>query len=282
MRVGTFRSGDETPFVGEVDDGQVHPLAAGSILDWLAGNGCERAGQPHPLADVKALAPVPRPPSVRDFFAFEGHVAAGWRLRGADIPEYWYEAPVFYFSNPASIRGPGVPVHAPRGAALLDFELEIAAVIGGGGKIAGFTLMNDWSARDIQAREMTVLLGPHKAKDFATSLGPLIVTPDELPFDDGRLGLEGRVIVNGTEIASSDAAAQHFSWNDLVAHAGRDTKLLPGDVLGSGTLTGGCLLELGALPKAAGGDGERWLRPGDEVVLEADGLGRLETPVTAA
>jgi fumarylacetoacetate (FAA) hydrolase len=216
---------------------------------------------------------VAPPPSVRDFFAYEGHVAAGWRLRGGEIPAAWYEAPTFYFSNPASIHGPDEPVRKPDGTERLDFELEIAAVIGENGEIAGFTLMNDWSARDVQRREMSVGLGPAKGKDFATSLGPWVVSPDELPYRDGRLHFEARVRVNGRELSRSDAAAMHFSWPELVAHAARDTRLRPGDVLGSGTLTGGCLLELGPL------DGERWLEPGDVVELEAPGIGVLRNPI---
>ena len=243
-------------------------LRAPTMIDWLEGAGREHAGE---VLGGEPLAPVPEPPSLRDFFAFEGHVAAGWRRRGGSIPSYWYEAPAFYFSNPASIVGPGAEVRCPAACRRLDFELEIAAVIGGDGAIAGFTLMNDWSARDIQAGEMSVGLGPAKAKDFATSLGPWLVTPDELPYRDGRLHLEATVEWNGDVIARSDAALQHWSWDEIVAHAARDTRLRAGDVLGSGTLTGGCLLEIG--------DGERWLEPGDVVALEAPGLGRLENRI---
>ncbi|OLE36761.1 MAG: hypothetical protein AUG48_06405 [Actinobacteria bacterium 13_1_20CM_3_68_9] len=226
------------------------------------------------------LAPVPEPPSVRDFYAFERHVAAGWRRRGGEIPGYWYEAPAFYFSNPASVMGPGEPVRRPVVTEMLDFELEIAAIVGGEGEIAGFTLMNDWSARDVQAGEVTVGLGPHKAKDFATSLGPWLVTPDELPYEDGRLRLEATVSVNGSELSRCDASEQHFGWPELLAHAARDTRLRPGDVLGSGTLAGGCLLELGPRD-LGGGRGERWIEPGDVVALAAEGLGTLATPVIA-
>jgi fumarylacetoacetate (FAA) hydrolase len=244
------------------------------MIDWLCGRGRERTGASNALADVALRAPVPEPPSVRDFFSYEGHVAAGFKRRGIDrIPEQWYEQPVFYFSNPASIHGPGDPVARPPGCNLLDFELEIAAVIGAGGKIAGFTLMNDWSARDFQLGEMAVGLGPAKGKDFATSIGPWLVTPDELPYTEGRLVLEARVQVNGQELSRCHADEQHFTWPEIVAHAGRDTRLRPGDVLGSGTLTGGCLLELGPL------DGDRFLEPGDTVALMAGALGRLEARV---
>jgi fumarylacetoacetate (FAA) hydrolase len=273
VRVVSFRDPAGAIRVGELSDVRVLALEAPSMLAWLAGEGRGRTGVEHALAEVALLAPVPEPPSVRDFYAFEGHVAAGWRRRGGEIPEAWYEAPVFYFSNPASVHGPGEPVRRPAATRQLDFELEIAAIIGGDGAIAGFTLMNDWSARDVQRREMTVGLGPHKGKDFATSLGPWLVTPDELPWDGRRLALEATVTVNGRQVARGDASGQHFDWPAIVAHAARDTRLRVGDVLGSGTLTGGCLLELGPL------EGERWIEPGDVVALSAPGLGVLESRV---
>ena len=273
VRLVTFRDASGATGVGRLEGEQVVVLAARSMVEWLAGDGRADAGLSVALADVALLAPVPEPPSVRDFYAFEGHVAAGWRRRGGEIPEAWYDAPVFYFSNPASIRGPGEPVRRPAATRQLDFELEIAAIIGAGEEIAGFTLMNDWSARDVQRRESTVGLGPHKGKDFATSLGPWFVTPDELPWDGARLALQATVTVNGREVTRADASLQHFEWPAMVAHAARDTRLRPGDVLGSGTLTGGCLIELGPL------EGERWIEPGDTVVLAAEGLGELWTPV---
>jgi fumarylacetoacetate (FAA) hydrolase len=277
MRVGTF-AGTTGAFVGEVEADEVHAHAAADMLAWLAGEGRERTGDSRPLAGLRTLAPVLEPPSVRDFYAHEGHVAAGAKLRGKEIAPHWYEAPAFYFSNPAAVFGPGDPVARPESTQALDFELEIAAVIGlgpgGDPEIAGFTLMNDWSARDVQAGEVTVGLGPAKAKDFATSLGPLLVTPDELPYEDGRLKLSARVEVNGEIVAECDAGAQHFSWDEIVAHAARDTHLRSGDVLGSGTLTGGCLLE-----RLAAGEEPTWIQPRDVVALEADGLGRLENPV---
>jgi fumarylacetoacetate (FAA) hydrolase len=280
MRVATFRDPAGKLGVGAIEGEAIRVLEAPSMLAWLAGEGREQTGAKHALGSAALLAPVPDPPSVRDFYAFEGHVAAGWRRRGGEIPRYWYEAPAFYFSNPASIRGPGEPVAPPPNSKALDFELEIAAVVGAGDEIAGFTLMNDWSARDVQADEVTVGLGPHKAKDFATSLGPWLATPDELPYEGGRLRVETTVTVNGRELSRCDASEQHFTWPQLVAHAGRETRLRPGDVLGSGTLTGGCLLELG--PQDFGdGRGERWIEPGDVVTLAAPGLGPLETPIVA-
>ena len=273
MRVATFRDPSGQIHVGSITSTRVQQLEAPSMIAWLCGEGHGAAPDVWAPDDVTLLAPVPAPPSVRDFYAFEGHVAAGWRRREQPIPPYWYESPAFYFSNPASVIGPDEPVRRPASTRMLDFELEIAAVIGGAGQIAGFTLMNDWSARDVQRKEMTVLLGPAKGKDFATTLGPWLVTPDELPYRDGVLSLEAWVAVNGVEVGRSRTDAMQFTWDDLREHAARDTHLRPGDVLGSGTLNRGCLLELGTL------EGDRWIEPGDMVTLAAEGLGRLETPV---
>ena len=273
MRLASYRGSDGATGVGQVVGDVVRVLKAPSMLAWLRGEGRVETGEELPVGTVELLAPLREPPSVRDFFAFEGHVATGWRLRGGEVPEAWYRAPTFYFSNPASVHGPGEPVRRPEATRMLDFELEIGAVIGAAGEIAGFTLLNDWSARDVQREEMTVGLGPAKGKDFALSLGPWLVTPDDLPYEDGRLQLEATATVNGVELTRTDAAEQHWSWPELVAHAARDTRLRPGDVLGSGTLNRGCLLELGPL------EGQRFLEPGDEVVIAGEGLGELATPI---
>ena len=273
MRLVTFLDPARAPRVGRLDHERVVELRAPTMLAWLHGDGHEETGRDHDLAEVTLCAPVPEPPGVRDFFAYEGHVTTGWRLRGGEVPAAWYEAPAFYFSNAASVHGPGQPVRRPAATQMLDFELEVAAVVGAAGEIAGFTLLNDWSARDVQRAEMTVGLGPAKGKDFALSLGPWLVTPDELPYADGRLHVEARVEVNGAEVTRSAAQEQHWTWPQMLAHAARDTRLRAGDVLGSGTLNRGCLLELGPLP------GDRFLEPGDVVAIEAPGLGRLETPI---
>jgi 2-keto-4-pentenoate hydratase/2-oxohepta-3-ene-1,7-dioic acid hydratase in catechol pathway len=285
MRWATFVApGDARARAGLVIDDEVRALApATDLLSLLGDDGsilrdaARRAERSpdfvSPLAAVQLRAPIPRPPSVRDFYAFEQHVRTARERRGLEMEPDWYELPVFYFSNPASIVGPGEPVARPASTQLLDFELEIAAVIDGDGEIGGFVLMNDWSARDVQLGEMAVGLGPAKAKDFATSLGPYLVTPDELPYSEGRLTLEARVHVNGEELSRCHAEEMHFTWPEIVAHAARDTRLRAGDVLGSGTLTGGCLIELGPLP------GDRFLEPGDTVALMAGALGRLENEV---
>ena len=145
---------------------------------------------------MRLLAPVQRPPSVRDFYAFEQHVKNARAVTGrGEVPPEWYELPAFYFSNPAAIYGPDDEIPYPEGTEKLDYELECAVVIGADGAIGGFTVMNDWSARDLQRKEMAIGLGPAKGKDFATSLGPVLVTPDEL----GDLRLEMVARVNGEE-----------------------------------------------------------------------------------
>ena len=274
MRLVTFLAASGGMRVGELEANHtIAGVRAHTMIEWLSGSGRERTAERFALADVRLLAPVPAPPSIRDFYAYEGHVAAGFRLRGQKIPEAWYEAPAFYFTNPAAVFGPGEEIRRPSGCERLDFELEIAAAVGADGALAGFMLMNDWSARDIQSREMTVGLGPAKGKDFATSFGPWLVTPDELPYDGEWLDLEAAVLVNDRPITRAHSHGMHFSWPELLAHAAQNTVLRPGDVIASGTLAKGCLLELGPI------DG-RWIEPGDVVTLEAMGLGTLRTPVS--
>jgi fumarylacetoacetate (FAA) hydrolase len=238
-----------------------------------------------PLAQVRLLAPLPRPASVRDFYAFEQHVATARRQRGLDVPAEWYRFPAFYFSNHGAIYGPDALIPAPRSDAL-DYELELACVIGRSGRdipveeaaafIAGYLIMNDWSARDLQADERAIGLGPAKAKDFATSLGPWLVTPDELELytdEDGRLSLTMQARVNAVERSRGNAASMYYTFAEMIAHASRDTTLYPGDVIGSGTVGGGCLLEL------TDGYGP-WLEAGDLVELEITGLGVLRNTIS--
>jgi fumarylacetoacetate (FAA) hydrolase len=234
--------------------------------------------------------PLPLPPvaSFRDFYAFEQHVKTCRAHRGLEMPAEWYRIPVFYFSNPASIVGHDAPVHAPRGSQALDYELEIACIIGRECRdladddsamdvVAGFTILNDWSARDLQRAEMSVGLGPSKGKDFFTSLGPAVVPHADLAglYREGRLHVRMAARVNGREYSRGDGGSMHWTWPQLLAHASRDATLSPGAELGSGTEGTGCLLEL--TPEAVGG----WLRPGDVVELEVEGLGILRNPVIA-
>lgn len=237
-----------------------------------------------PLDEVRLAAPLPRPNSLRDFFAFEQHVAATHLNRSQDVPYAWYEIPVFYYGNHSAIYGPGADIPLPR-TRELDYELEIACVIGRAGRdiaeedaeayIAGYTIMNDWSARDLQREEMSVGMGPAKGKDFATSLGPWLATPDELAnlaLGDGRFNLRMVARVNGEERSRGNFRDIYYTFAQMIARASRDATLYPGDVLGSGTVGTGCLLEL------TGGAGP-WLEAGDEVELEVSGLGLLRNRI---
>jgi fumarylacetoacetate (FAA) hydrolase len=257
----------ERGWPGVIEGDTVVQLAAQTLQAFFTGGGNARRHAEYALADVDLRAPVLHPPSVRDFYAFEHHVKTARASRGQDVPPEWYELPVFYFSNAAAIYGPEDEIPRPANTNELDYELEVAAVIGAEGQIGGFTIMNDWSARDLQRAEMKVGLGPSKGKDFATSLGPVLVTPDE--FD----GTSGTMIarVSGEERSRGELADMHHSWDAIVAHAARNTHLRPGDILGSGTVGTGCILEHG--------DG-RWLQPGDSVELEVEGIGILRNTVT--
>jgi fumarylacetoacetate (FAA) hydrolase len=256
-------------WVGRIHGDRVVHLAAQTLASFFTGGGA-REHDEYALDEVRLLAPVPRPPSIRDFYAFEEHVANAARVTGRPgVPDEWYELPVFYFSNPAAVYGPDDEIPYPEGSEQLDYELEVAAVIGdvtGTDVIGGFTIMNDWSARDLQRREMKVGLGPAKGKDFATSLGPVVVTPDEL----GDLRLEMVARVNGEERSRGNLGDMYHSWESLVARARENTRLVPGDVLGSGTVGTGCILEHGD---------NRWLQPGDVVELEVEGIGILRNTV---
>jgi 2-keto-4-pentenoate hydratase/2-oxohepta-3-ene-1,7-dioic acid hydratase in catechol pathway len=245
---------------------------------------------------VPLLAPI-RPPSVRDFVAFEEHVEGIVQSvdNSVGVNPQWYEAPTFYFTNPHSLIGSGETV-VPPVTERLDFELEVGAVIGGvtgseGRSLSpedaqrhlfGFTVFNDWSARDVQSREMQVRLGPCKGKDFATTLGPWITTVDEVAdrFDeDGFLDLEMTVRVNGAEIGRDSLADMGWPFRELIAYASRNTRVVPGDVLGSGTAGGGCLAELWG---RGGGLTPPPLQPGDEVVMTVERLGTIVNRVGAA
>jgi fumarylacetoacetate (FAA) hydrolase len=256
----------ERGWPGLIEGDVVYQLAAQTLQAFFTGGGTARRHAEYALADVDFRPPVLHPPSVRDFYAFEQHVRNARALRGEEVPPQWYEAPVFYFSSPAAIYGPGDDIPYPEATEELDYELEVAVIVGAAGSIGGFTVMNDWSARDLQRTEMRVGLGPAKGKDFATSLGPIVATPDEF---DGRSGtMVARV--NGEERSRGELGDMHYSWERILAQAALNTRLLPGDVIGSGTVGTGCILEHG--------DG-RWLQRGDVVELEVDGLGTLRNRV---
>ena len=235
--------------------------------------------------DARITAPIPDPPTLRDFYAFEDHVKAARARRGLPMPPEWYEFPAFYYSNPHVIYGPEENVPYPSYTETLDYELEIACVIGRGGidireaeaeaHIAGYTIMNDWSARDVQVGEMKIGLGPAKAKDFATSLGPWLVTTDELQdrkTGPGKFNLKMTAKVNGKQLSTGNMDKMHWTFPQMIARASQSVQLQPGEVFGSGTVGTGSLLELG--PKV-----HPWLKPGDAVELEIERLGVLRNKV---
>lgn len=239
----------------------------------------------YPLADVTLRIPL-RPQTLRDFYAFEQHVKTANENRGRDIPKEWYDFPVFYFSNPGTAFGPDEPIPYPLYTEKLDYELEVACVIGKKGRnipaaqaeehIFGYMIFNDWSARDIQRREMAVGLGPAKGKDFASSFGPYLVTADELSDRHmGRPGvfdLEMTASVNGIEKSRGNWRDLYWSFGQMIERASDEVTLYPGEVIGSGTVGTGCLLEL------TRGEGP-WLQPGDVVALEIERLGSLQTTI---
>ena len=242
--------------------------------------------------DLAFGPPILRPPAFRDFYAFEGHVATMWRRRGQDIPEAWYRLPVFYFSNTSEIRGPDEPVWAPDGSGELDFELEVGALVdtpaldlaaaAAEDVIGGYFVLDDWSARDLQRDETTVRLGPAKGKDFATSIGPWLVTPDELG-DARAAGGTGPDLVMTATVRTADGrevecsrgrwSEARFGFGEMLARASADVRLRPGEIVGSGTVGGGSLLE--RRDDTLG----RYLEPGDIVTLAIERLGALRTPI---
>jgi len=226
-------------------------------------------------AEIRMRPPLPDPPSVRDFYAFESHVKKGFEKRGEPMPAEWYEIPVYYTSGRQNIIGPEDDVLWPSFTEKFDYELEIALVIGKTGRdippekareyIAGFTVMNDFSARDMQRREMRVRLGPAKGKDWCTGMGPVLVTADEIgdPYD---LTMIARV--NGEEWSRGNTSSIYWKFEQMIEFLSRDQTIHPGDVLGSGTVGTGCGLEL-----------DRWVKPGDVIELEIEKIGILRNRV---
>lgn len=231
-----------------------------------------------------SFGPLLDPPSVRDFLTYEQHLGA---LAGS-VPEEWYEQPLFYFSNAGSIVGPYDDVPIPSLVTQYDYEAEIAAVVGTYGAdltpaeaadhIFGYTIMNDWSARDLQVHEFKFPMGPSKSKDGAISLGPWLVTADEMTdrMVDGQLALETEVRLNGIRVGADSSVNMSWTFADLVAFASRAAQVRPGDVLASGTCATGCLAEL---RRTQGEDAPDWLRPGDVVRIGVERLGFTQNTV---
>jgi fumarylacetoacetate (FAA) hydrolase len=238
-------------------------------------------------ASVRLLAPIPRPPSMRDGYAFRQHVETARRNRGLPMIEEFDRFPVFYFTNHQAVIGPGELRVGRRRLERLDFELEIAVVVGreirnptireADAVIFGYTIMNDFSARALQMEEMKLNLGPAKGKDFATAIGPWLVTADELaprlsPSERGNVFQASMTAdVNGIRVSNGNADQMTWTFAQILERAGDGVTLFPGDVIGSGTVGTGCFLELNGSKITH----DQWLRPGDEIALTVDGLGTL-------
>jgi 2-keto-4-pentenoate hydratase/2-oxohepta-3-ene-1,7-dioic acid hydratase in catechol pathway len=289
---------------GIIDNDTVRGLRAGVTLldilqtseDALTEAGRDALRDPDEivsLEDVRLLPPIPRPPSVRDALCFLDHLRGCYRAlgRSAELNAAWSQIPAFYFSNAGSIYGPNDEVPVAPGSSMFDLELEVGAIVGRGGRdldprkaernIVGFTLFNDWTARDHQLRDLALGIGMGKSKDSAITLGPALVTTDELLdySSDGRLAIELSASVNDVEITRGRLDSMDWSFGELLAFVSRGVDLVPGDVIGSGTVPGGCLLEHVDTPDLA--DFTRWLRPGDEVTLRGQGLGETRQIITA-
>ena len=294
MRFATYEHNgrQSSGIVGE--DGTLHPLRDSLTELVLAGTDLGtalREASPGPHVTGVRLLPPLEPRSIRDFVTFEEHVEGVRRSvdGSGGVPEAWYAAPTFYFANPHSVLGAHDEVPVPPGCAAFDFELEVAAVVGRTGTdltaeqarehILGYTIFNDFSARDLQSAEMKVGLGPCKGKDSASTLGPYLVTADELEphrDDEGFLHLRLTAEVNGEVVGSDLLSNMSWTFEEMLGYASRGTRVLPGDLLGSGTCgNGGCLAELWG----RGREDLPPLRPSDTVALTAEGIGGIANTV---
>ena len=277
----------------------MYSMAAGGVE--LIRDGKIRKEKGVNAASVQLLSPVPFPTSCRDAYAFRQHVAEARKNRGAEMLPEFDQFPVFYFTNHHSIKGGGDIECMPDHFQKLDFELEAAIVICKHGRnikaaeaeayIGGLMIMNDFSARQMQMEEMKLNLGPAKGKDFATALGPWLVTLDELdpfavPPKEGHTGknynLAMKCTINGQPVSSGNLADMHWTFAEIIERASYGADLFPGDVIGSGTVGTGCFLELNGTGKRANKDyEEQWLQENDEIELEIEGLGILKNTIVA-
>jgi 2-keto-4-pentenoate hydratase/2-oxohepta-3-ene-1,7-dioic acid hydratase in catechol pathway len=287
--------------VGVLKEGKVHALVAGvEFLDILVSGtplaewGRQALADPDRTVDANVVRPAAllhHPPSIRDFMAFEEHVVTSNAALGLPMDSDWYNLPVFYFSNPAAIKAPHEAVRIAPGSQAFDYELEFAAVIGkpgadiavedAEGHIAGYMVMCDWSARDLQEREMRQTLGPAKGKDTATTLGPYMVTPDELAGVRKAKAFDVTITaqVNGRPYSEGNLADLYWSFSQMISYASRGTELRPGDVIGSGTVGTGCILELS---RVHGTETYPYLRAGDLVRIDAGPLGVIQSRIQPA
>ena len=280
-----FRAADATApadMIGFLEAGDAGLRAAQEAVSLVRGagvvHGPRRERLLYALDEIRLLAPLPRPRTIRDFSTFEEHQRRVTRAGGdGSVPHVWYELPVYWKANPDNVTGPDEPIRWPSYSDKLDFELELACVIGKTGRdvpvdlageyIAGYTILNDVSARDRLAQEMVMTFGPAKGKDFDTSkvLGPCLVTPDEFGSESHRMWTR----LNGETWSEGRSADMYYTFTELIAYISQDETLHPGDVLGSGACPTGCGLEL-----------DRWIRPGDVVELEIEGIGILRNRIT--
>lgn len=289
MKFATISTLRATTQPAIVKEDRVYTLPYPDMLAVMAA-GAEKAARRASkdslsLDEVTFHSPI-HPTTLRDGYAFEQHVVTANRNRGREVPEEWYQFPVFYFTNPNAVFGHEDVIPYPPYTQAMDFELEIAAVIGKGGinikpedapdHIFGYTIWNDWSARDVQRKEMIVGLGPAKGKDFASSFGPVIVThetiADKATDRPGVYDLEMVARINGEEFSRGNFKDIYWSFGELIARVSDSVMLYPGDVIGSGTVGTGCLLEL---TKFQG----PWLQHGDVVELEIERIGVLRNTV---
>lgn len=298
MRIARYEL-DGAVLVGAVEDDAgaavVRSLPAGvGVTDLLEqspeGRGVHALGDPVQLSDVRLLVPL-QPPSVRDFVSFEQHIEGMVMGEGIPFPEAWYGAPAFYFSNPNSLYATGDEIPVPPRAQRFDYELEVGAIIGkraadltldsARDAIAGYTIFNDWSARDLQGEDRKLGMGWAKGKDTASTLGPWIVTADELEQyrdDEGRLDLRMTVWLNGEEMGTDTLASAAWTFEQMLVYASRGTALVPGDVIGSGTCGAGCLGELWGRSDPRNPSP---LGPGDVVRMTVERIGTIENTVVA-
>lgn len=291
---GTSMSGSSMPstMLELLQNGDAGMEDANAVASWAASNDASACSVALQEADL--VAPVPNPPSMRDGYAFRQHVESARRNRGLEMIPEFDQFPIFYMTNHNAVYGPGdIPV-MPRHLEKLDFELEAAIVIGkecrnvsaanADDYIAGYTVMNDWSARAMQMEEMKLNLGPAKGKDFATSIGPWLVTRDELasrriPSPEGeRFDLEMTCVINGKNVSKGNVKDMTWTFAQIVERASYGVTLKPGDVIGSGTCGTGCFLELNGSKVY---DPAWWLTIGDVVVCAIDQLGVLSNTVVA-
>jgi fumarylacetoacetate (FAA) hydrolase len=290
---GEFKSGELLDMVQTIkSQAKVVPWAKQQLE--LAQSGSIPAGALSLESETLLASPVPFPVSCRDGYAFRQHVEAARRGRGVPMIEEFDHFPIFYYTNHLSITGPGEIYVMPKALERLDFELEVAIVIGKEGRnipahqaddyIFGYMIMNDWSARELQTQEMKLNLGPAKGKDFATSLGPYLVTRDELASKriagshGERFDLRMKAFHNGKQVSDGNVKDMSWTFGQIIERASYGVTLRPGEVIGSGTVGTGCYMELNLTSLK---DSPVWIQAGDDFVLEVEGLGRLENTIRA-